>query len=160
MSLEENERRLLARWAGKTALIQSHAVGAECPVDERILSWMRTHEDSAPGHFAVVACLRNLKALAHLQVGIIRDLIAGGKASGNIVVLIISNVVLTCAFPMIAELNYDCKCDLSIYHPLWPGIRSWKSIDDKFDPIPEQISIPDALWAFFERIELFQSVIR
>jgi hypothetical protein len=105
-------------------------------------------------------CLRRLNALAHLQVGIIRDLIGGGKASGNIVVLIISNVVLTCVFPMIAELDHDCKCDLSTYHPLWPGVKSWKPMQERFDPIPEQVSIPDALWAFFERIELFQPVIR
>jgi hypothetical protein len=28
----------------------------QCPVDEGILNWMRTHEDGSPGEFAVVAC--------------------------------------------------------------------------------------------------------
>lgn len=30
--LEEEERRILAKWAGKTAIIESYAVGAESPV--------------------------------------------------------------------------------------------------------------------------------
>ncbi len=158
-SLDEEECRILARWAGKTALIESRAIGAECPVDEKILKWMRTHEDDAPGQFSVAGCIFNLKAVAHMQVGIIKELIGGGKASGNIVVLVISNVVLTCAFPMMSELPYKCLCDPMTYHPLWPGPRSWMSMEKKFSPIPSQIAIPDALVEFAERIELFQSVI-
>jgi hypothetical protein len=158
-SLQEDECRILAKWAGKTALIESRAIGAECPIDEKLLAWMRTHEDYGPGQFAVAGCIFNLKAVAHMQVGIIRQLIGGGKASGNIVVLVMSNVVLTCAFPMIAELPYKCMCDPALYHPLWPSRRSWMAMEKKFDPIPADIAIPDALVEFAERIELFQSVV-
>ena len=157
--LDGEECRILARWAGKTAIIESHAIGAECPVDDKVLSWMRTHEDGAPGRFAVAGCIFNLNAVAHMQVGIIRDLIGGGKASGNIVVLGISNVVLTCAFPMIAQLPYVGRCDPLTYYPLWPGPRSWTSMKKKFSPLPDQIGIPDALVEFAERMELFQSVL-
>lgn len=88
--LTEEERRILARWAGKTAIIESHCVGAECPVDSKYLRWMRTSGD-IPGAFAVAACKTQLLGFGHMQVGIIRDLIGGGKASGNIVMIALRN---------------------------------------------------------------------
>lgn len=39
-SLSEDERRILARWAGKTAIVESHSVGAECPVSDEYLKRM------------------------------------------------------------------------------------------------------------------------
>jgi hypothetical protein len=42
--LMDDERRILAKWAGKTAIIESHAVGAECPVDRKYLCrWAGSH---------------------------------------------------------------------------------------------------------------------
>lgn len=55
--LTEEDRRTLAKWAAKTAIIESHAIGAECPVDPGHLKRMGTREDGFPGRFAVAACL-------------------------------------------------------------------------------------------------------
>jgi hypothetical protein len=156
-SLAEEERRILAKWAGKTALVESRAIGAECPVSETILNWMRAHENGWPGKFGVAACSYALGALCHMQVGIILPLLGGQKASGNIVVLGIANLVLSCAFP-IPELPHVCKCDLSVYQPLWPPANTWKPMDKEFRPLPERMQPSDALVEFAERIELFQSV--
>src|ERR1700683_4987662 len=39
--MPEEERQIMARWAAKTAIIESHAVGAECPVSGVFLRWMK-----------------------------------------------------------------------------------------------------------------------
>src|SRR5579864_164522 len=67
-SLSEGERRILARWAGKTAIIESHSVGAECPVSGEYLRRMRTNEDDIPGRFAVVACRTEMQEFGHMQI--------------------------------------------------------------------------------------------
>jgi hypothetical protein len=69
-TLTEDERRILKKWAGKTAIVESHAVGAECPVDAKYLRWMRTSE--FPGRFAAAACKTQFLGFGHLQVGVIR----------------------------------------------------------------------------------------
>jgi len=155
-SLDDDERQTIARWAGKTAIIESRTVPAEHPVDRRILHWMREHENGSPGRFAVAACSYALGALCHFQVGFNVPLIAGGQISGSVVVLGISNLILTCAFP-IPELSYDCKCDLEVFQPLWPHPRSWKAMGRTFQPLPGTMQPEDALFEFAERVELFQS---
>jgi hypothetical protein len=118
-SLDTEQRQLLARWAGKTAIIESHSVGAESPVDGALLQWMRTHENDVPGRFAVAGCPFMHSAIGHMQVGVIRDLLGGKTIAGNIVVLAFPNLILTCGFPIpdLTALSYRCKCDLSVYRP-------------------------------------------
>ena len=47
--LLEDERRTLARWAAKTAVIESHAVGAECPVNPDFLKRIRARPHGSSG---------------------------------------------------------------------------------------------------------------
>jgi hypothetical protein len=91
-TLGEEERQILARWAGKTAIIDSHAVGAESPVDPEFLRWMRLRNDNVPGRFCVAACPQSTLGVSHLQVGVIRDLIGGGIAAGNIIMIVLPQV--------------------------------------------------------------------
>jgi len=107
-SLSNEERHILARWAGKTAIIESHAVGAECPVSNSHLKRMRTSSDGTPGRFAVVACRTELFAFGHMQTGLIQDLIGGRKASGNIITIALPKLLFVCAFPMLEEVPYEC----------------------------------------------------
>lgn len=81
-NLNDQQCQLLARWAGKTAIIQTHAIGAECPVEGKLLQWMRLHEDAEPGRFAVVACRGDCGGIGHLQVGIITDLLGARPRPG------------------------------------------------------------------------------
>lgn len=90
-SLDRGQRHLLARWAAKTAIIESHAVGAESPVDSRLLGWMKENEDGPPGRFAAVAAASEFSGVGHIQVGIITDLVGGrDKIAANIAVLVFS----------------------------------------------------------------------
>ena len=154
-SLTEGERRILARWAGKTAIIESHSVGAECPVDTKYLQWMRTSGD-IPGAFAVAACKTALLGFGHMQVGIIRDLIGGGKAAGNIIMIALPKLAFSCAFPMLS-ISYECRCVNSVYSPLWPSPQSWREMNQS----PPDLSGDEAevLAGLAESIELFQPVV-
>jgi hypothetical protein len=49
-ALDDEQRRLLARWAGKTAIIESYAIGAEKPVDPQFLQAMRQYEERYRPH--------------------------------------------------------------------------------------------------------------
>ena len=40
-TMDDEQRRLLGRWAGKSALVESYAVGAQKPIDPQILYAMR-----------------------------------------------------------------------------------------------------------------------
>jgi hypothetical protein len=155
-SLNEEQRQLLARWAAKTAIIETHAVGAESPVDGALLQWMRTHEDGAPGRFAVAAARFDHLGIGHMQVGWIIDLVGGKTIAGNIVVLAFPNLALTCGFPIpdLTELSYRCRCDLSVYRPLWPDPASWTAMTH-LPPVSEREEGDDALESLAARIEVF-----
>jgi hypothetical protein len=153
--LTEEERGIVAAWAGKTAVIESRAVGAECPVSGEYLSQIRLNGGKRPAQFAVAACISGKKSFAHMQVGIIRDLIGGGKAAGNIVVLAIPNLAFVCAFPML-PIPYQCRCVKSLFTPLWPAPSDWRNMDQT--PMPAGLQGLEHLSALAERIELFQSV--
>src|SRR5271170_2899127 len=77
-ALAEEERLILAKWAGKTAIIESYSVGAESPVDPQLLRWMRDRDDNLPGRFCVAACAQSRLGVSHFQAGVIRDLVGGG----------------------------------------------------------------------------------
>jgi len=46
-ALADEQRRLLARWAGKTAIIESYAVGAEKPIDAQLLGYRRDGDQTS-----------------------------------------------------------------------------------------------------------------
>lgn len=48
-SLAEVEKRALAKWAAKTAIVDSYSVGAECPIDSSVLKWMQRNQSDVPG---------------------------------------------------------------------------------------------------------------
>jgi hypothetical protein len=155
-ALEEEERRILARWAGKTAIIESHSVGAESPVDPEFLRWMRQRDDNVPGRFCVAACPQLTLGVAHLQVGVIRDLIGGGIAAGNIIMIVLPGVAFACMFPMM-RTEYEALCVQSLYTPLWPSPAAWKPMQQS--PMPASFNGElDFLQSMAERVELFHRV--
>lgn len=150
-NLSDDERRTLAKWAGKTAIIESHCVGAECPVEKNYLRFMRTSGD-VPGRLAVAACRTELVGFGHMQVGIIRDLIGGGKAAGNIVMIALPKLAFACGFPML-ETPYECRCVKSLYTPLWPHPASWRDMNQT--AMKQEPDDVETLAGMAERIELF-----
>jgi len=88
-ALTRDQRNTLARWTGKTAIIESHAIGAESPVPESLLEWMGKNEDDVPGRFGVAVAKTSLHMVGHLQIGMIHQLLGGGGgiSVGNLVVL-------------------------------------------------------------------------
>ena len=66
--LSEDERRRLARWVAKTAIVDSYAIGAECPIDLLPLRWMKQHENDVPGRFAVAAYQIDLNGIGHFSM--------------------------------------------------------------------------------------------
>ena len=91
-----------------------------------------------------------------MQVGVIQDLIGGGKAAGNIIMIALPELVFACAFPMVPELPYECRCVEGVYTPLWPSPRGWYPMKQTSMPTGE--SEMEALMSMAERIELFQSI--
>lgn len=156
-SLLEDERRTLARWAAKTAIVESHAVGAECPVNADFLKKIRTSFDGTPGRLAVAARHTEAHGFGHLQVGVIRDLIGGGKAAGNIIMIALPRLAFACAFPMLQELPFECRSVEGLYTPLWPPARGWRPM--RQTPMPTGVDELEALMSMAERIELFQSIV-
>lgn len=154
-SLSEEERRTLGKWAGKTAVVESHSIGAECPVSCEYLKRMRTNPDGAPGRFAVAASQMEMRGFGHMQTGVIRDLIGGGKASGNIIMIALPGLAFACAFPML-EIPYECRLVASLYAPLWPSPAAWYPM--KHTPMPQGLHGMDELASMAERIELFHPV--
>jgi hypothetical protein len=150
--LSEHERLPLARWAAKTAIIESHAVGAEFPVSGDYLKWMRVNPDGPPGRFAAVVCRTKVEAFGHMQHGIIRDLLAGHKIAGNIVVIALPKLAFVCAFPML-EVSYECRCVKTLFTPLWPRDRAWYEMSQT--PMPSLVDEVELLKSLSERIELY-----
>jgi hypothetical protein len=151
-SLDEEERRILAKWAGKTAIIESYAVGAESPVDPEFLRWMRNREDNLPGRFCVAACPQSRLGLGHLQIGIFWKAIGAEMIAGNIIVIVLPKVVFTCILPKL-PMEYEPHCVKSLYTPLWPGPASWHEMDQK--PMPDTfVDDVDFLFSLAERVEL------
>jgi len=154
-SLTEEERKIVAGWAGKTAIVESRTIGAECPVSGDCLKQIRTGTARTAAEFAVAACVSGKKSFAHLQVGIIRDLIGGGKAAGNIIIIAIPNLAFASAFPML-PIPFQCRCVKSLYTPLWPAPEHWRDMDQTPRPTGQQGM--ENLLPMSERIELFQSI--
>ncbi len=155
-NLNAEERGILAAWAGKTAVIESRAVGAECPIDGDYLQQIRRRDGRPPATFAVAACRSGKGGFAHMQVGVIRDLIGGGKASGNIILIAIPTLAFACAFPML-PIPFRPMCVKSLYVPLWPDPSRWRDIDQT--PMPAGLQGLEHVSALAERVELFQSVV-
>jgi hypothetical protein len=153
--LSDDERRILARWAGKTAIVESHSVGAECPVSCEYLKRMRTNANGIPGRFAVAACRTEIPGFGHMQIGVIRDLIGGAKVSGSIIMIALPKLVLACAFPML-EIPYECRCVKSLYTAFWPPPAAWYPMNQT--PMPPGLDDFETLAAMAERVELFHSV--
>jgi hypothetical protein len=153
--LDIDQKDLLARWAGKTAIIESHSVGAECPIRSSFLRHLMHDIYRNPGNFAVAACKTDFLAFGHVQVGVIRDLFGGGKAAGNVVAIALPRLVFVCAFPM-TETRYQCRVAAPL-EGLWPGDeRSWHPIRDTFSPL--ELKDADSLFELVGRVELFHTV--
>jgi hypothetical protein len=151
-SLNEDERQILAKWAGKTAIIESYAVGAESPVDPELLRWMRPRQDNTPGRFCVAACPQSRLAIGHLQIGVFWKAIGDELFAGNIIVIVLPKVAFTCMFPKLV-MDYEPQSVPSLYKPLWPFPVSWRVMDQK--PMPDTfVDDADFLHALAERVEL------
>jgi hypothetical protein len=155
--LHREEQELLARWSAKTAIIETRAVGAECPVDGKHLAVMRQHEDGRPGRFGVVGYASRFDAVGHLQCGAIFDLLGGSKVSGNIVALVFPRLILICLFPFnLPDVGYRLECDLSLFQPLWPGVRAWEPLSIQLEEFAGIDAGRDPLLALVERVGLLQ----
>ncbi len=157
-SLDRDERRILARWTGKTAIIESHASGAECPVERGLLQWMKLREDGTPGRFAVVGHSSSIEAVGHFQTGVIRDLIGGGTISGSIVSIVLPRLILVSLFPM-PKLDYKCRCNLSLFEPMWPDAPAWDMIGNAPKFTPEVNPGQETVLSLMEQVELFHSIV-
>jgi hypothetical protein len=151
-TLTDDERRVLAKWAGKTAIVESHAIPAESPVNKSVLRFMRTNGD-VPGRFAVAACRTNM-GFAHWYMGAIHELIGGGSVAGSIVVIALPTLAFTCVFPML-ETTYECRRVKSLYTPLWPNPASSREM--KQAAMTREPNDDETLMALAARIELFHS---
>ena len=156
-SLDYMERRIVAKWAGKTSIIESHSIGAECPINSDLLNWMRTHDDEMPGRFGVAACPTHVDDVGHIQIGMICDLIGGGKAAGNIVMIILPKIALGCIFPMLEKVPCDYRTAWP-FIPLWPDPRAWGQVTGTFDPV--DLNTPEAFYGLADRLEIFHSLVR
>ena len=155
-ALVEEERQILAKWAGKTAIIESYAVGAESPVNPELLRWMRGRQDNTPGRFCVAACAQSRLGVSHFQAGVITDLVDGGIAAGNVIIIVLPRVAFACLFPML-RTEYEAHCVRSLYTPLWPSPAAWREMQQK--PLPAEFKDDtDFLYSLAERVELKESV--
>jgi hypothetical protein len=157
-ALDEDERRILAKWLGKTAIIDSYAIGAECPVDKTLLRWMARDERSTPGRFGVAACPVPLNGVGHFQFGKIHDLFDGGKAAGQIMAIALPGVVFVCGFPMLAEAPVEYRCVRPNCFPLWPTPTSWRPLEGK--PVEPGLDELETMMSVAEWIEVFQPLNR
>ena len=154
-ALSDDERCLLARWAGKTAIIESHAVGAECPIDARFFRQIKRDIYHHPGTFAVAVCKTEYAGFGHVQVGVIHDLIGGGKAAGNLITIALPHLAFVCAFPML-EIRYECQLTLPL-QGLWPtDQRCWHPLHGNFPEL--HLINSESLLSLTERVGLYHGV--
>lgn len=66
--LTEDECEIVAAWAGKTAIIESHSVGAECPVSGDYLKEIRANGGRKPGRYAVAASISGKRSFAQCRL--------------------------------------------------------------------------------------------
>ena len=157
-SLDSEQCRLLARWAGKTAIIESYAVGSEKPINPKILHAMRQWEEGPPGNFGVLALSTKFIAIGHMQTGIILDLLGGESTAANIVTLILPNLILTCGFSL-QELPCQYLCDLQTYFPVWPERRHWQQMSVETLALPAPTRDAGFLISLTKKIE-FKALYR
>lgn len=156
-ALPEEERCTLAKWVAKTAIILSHSIGAECPIRSEFLSEIRVNPDDRPGNFAVLVMRTDFDSFAHASVGVIRDLIGGGRVAGNVTVLLMPHLAFVCAFPMVSNLPWKCSGPLSLVAPLWPREASWSQLNiQASNQIPGDMG--NVLFTMAGWIEIFQRV--
>ncbi len=156
--LDAEKCRVLARWAGKTAVIESYAIGAEKPINSKILHAMRQYEEGPPGKFGVIALSTDFFAIGHMQMGLITDLVAGDSIAANIVILVLPNLILSCAFPW-QELPCQYRCDLRTYTPVWPERRQWQQMNASTPPLPPPAQEAEFFLSLAEKIE-FRTLYR
>ena len=150
-TLSRDQRCLLARWAGKTAIVESHAVGAECPVDSAFLREIKLDTYGHPGRFAVAACQTSFAGFGHMQVGIIRDLFGGGKAAGNVILIGLPKLVFVCAFPML-QVPFQSRLAPPL-QGVWPADdREWHLMSGSFEPL--NLTSSESIIELSYRIEL------
>jgi len=155
-SLSADERYTLARWVGKTAIIESHSVGAESPVGPDFLRQLKLDIHGDPGRFAVAGSHTGFEGFGHIQVGVIHDLIGGGIAAGNIIMIALPQLVFVCAFPMLT-LRFQCRVAAPL-QGIWPhDAREWHPMKYTFQPI--EMKAAESFRSLAERIELFHSVV-
>lgn len=155
-SLTAEQRCTLARWVGKTAVIESHAVGAESPVNPAFLRQIKLDLPDDPGRFAVAGSHTTFEGFVHIQVGVIRDLIGGGIAAGNVIMIALPRLAFVCAFPML-NLRFQCRVAAPL-QGIWPcDARLWQPVNDVFQPIA--LNTNDSLINLAGRIELFHHLV-
>jgi hypothetical protein len=117
---------------------------------------MRDRDDNLPGRFCVAACPQSRLGVSHFQAGVIRDLVDGGIASGNVIIIVLPRVAFACLFPMLPT-EYEAHCVRSLYIPLWPSPAAWREMPQK--PLPAAFKdATDFLYSLAERVELKESV--
>jgi hypothetical protein len=156
-TLDDEQRRVIARWAGKTAIIESYAVGAEKPIHSQLLHAMRQYEEGPPPRFGVLGLSTQYNAIGHMQLGIITDLLADQSIAANIVVLILPNLILTCGFPY-PELPCQFRSDLQTYTPIWPERRQWQQMRRITPPLAAPTQDADFFLSLAKKIELHMLV--
>jgi hypothetical protein len=156
-ALDAEQCRVLARWAGKTAIIESYAIEAEKPISSKDLRAMRQSEEGPPGKYGVLALAADFVAIGHMQIGLISDLLAGESIAANIVILVVPNLVLVCGFPW-QELPCQYHCDLQTYTPIWPERRQWQQMSAGTPQLPPPSQEVEFLLSLAEKVE-FRALI-
>ena len=88
-------------------------------------------------------------------MGVIRDLVGGGKAAGTIIAIALPKLIFLCAFPML-ETRYQCRLAPPL-QGIWPhDARGWHPMRDTFAPL--ELKDSDSLFELVGRIEIFHSV--
>ena len=117
---------------------------------------MRIQTTTYPGRFCVAACPQSRLGVSHFQAGVIKDLVDGGIAAGNVIIIVPPRVAFACLFPML-RTEYDAHCLRSLYTPLWPSPAAWHEMQQK--PMPAEFKDDtDFLYSLAERVELKESV--
>jgi hypothetical protein len=62
-ALDAEQCRVLARWTAKTAVVESNAIGAEKPINPKVLHAMRQYEEGPPENLGFSRARRVLPLL-------------------------------------------------------------------------------------------------